>query len=146
MLLSQILHYILSFSQNINKHVKQLSTDVFKFYHLLENVNKNVELSKTALSTAFRNKQIKDILKNSFSSVHYTFIANAKYIFLNFPFPRQQGLLSLSGCLGVRAYQLNYFSSGLISLLMMAGRGEGANTRQADRSRKFGIKAILLMI
>ena len=127
MLLSQILHYILSFSQNINKHVKQLSTDVFKFYHLLENVNKNVELSKTALSTAFRNKQIKDILKNSFSSVHYIYIyRKCKIYFPKFSIerrPRQQGLLSLSGCLGVRAYQLNYFSSGLISLLMMAGRG-----------------------
>ena len=28
-------------------HVKHLSTDVFKFSHLLENVNKNVELSET---------------------------------------------------------------------------------------------------
>ena len=39
--------FIISFSKQITKHVKHLSTDVFKFYHLLENVNKNVELSDT---------------------------------------------------------------------------------------------------
>ena len=69
--------FTLSFSKQITKHVKHLSTDVFKFYHLLENVNKNVELLDTVQKNT--TKQLLFDFRKRFAARHLRFLHGFQY-------------------------------------------------------------------